>query len=361
MQAKERPRPKEPPLRRDAAIGRRAAEASRPLLMVDIDGVISLFGAPRRARARRRRGVLPLDRGHAPLPFVHRGRSPACARRALRARLGQRLGGAGQRTPPPPARAARAAAVPALRARASGARNAHWKLDAIEPTPARRPLAWIDDALDDACHEWAGSAPRPTLLVQTDPERGLTTRRRRSWRVGAGAGGAAARRAARRAAAGRPLAPSAAGAAAQRAPHATTAPARHRRASSAGVAACPARRVRSCATCARSRVRRAARPCALCICDGAPRRQECTRGARQRAGRRARAARRGRAERERRASRAGPRGARTALRIAELAVERVAGAVGGVGIAVPGDSRQRDARIRREAAVGRPRRGSRAP
>ena len=42
------------------------------------------------------------------------------------------------------------------------------------PTPANRPLAWIDDALDDACEAWAAARAAPTLLVRTDPATGLT-------------------------------------------------------------------------------------------------------------------------------------------------------------------------------------------
>jgi HAD domain in Swiss Army Knife RNA repair proteins len=52
--------------------------------------------------------------------------------------------------------------------------NAHWKLDAIDAYAGQRPLAWLDDALNDACHAWAESRAAPTLLVQTDPQRGLT-------------------------------------------------------------------------------------------------------------------------------------------------------------------------------------------
>ncbi len=58
--------------------------------------------------------------------------------------------------------------------RAVGRSNAHWKLDAIERYAAERPLAWIDDALDEDCREWARRRAAPTLLVQTDPRRGLT-------------------------------------------------------------------------------------------------------------------------------------------------------------------------------------------
>ena len=57
-----------------------------------------------------------------------------------------------------------------------GRSNAHWKLDAIDAYAGDRPLAWVDDALNDACHEWASARAAPTLLVQTDPQRGLTER-----------------------------------------------------------------------------------------------------------------------------------------------------------------------------------------
>lgn len=50
----------------------------------------------------------------------------------------------------------------------------HWKLDAIDAYCGRdRALAWVDDHLDDACVRWAGARPGPTLLVPTDPAVGL--------------------------------------------------------------------------------------------------------------------------------------------------------------------------------------------
>jgi hypothetical protein len=68
-------------------------------------------------------------------------------------------------------------ALPFLRfERAVGRGNAHWKLAAIEAYADGRALAWIDDALDDSCHAWAGARRLPTLLVQTEPHRGLTAR-----------------------------------------------------------------------------------------------------------------------------------------------------------------------------------------
>ena len=59
--------------------------------------------------------------------------------------------------------------------RSVGRTNAHWKLDAIDAyASATRPLAWIDDAFNGACHEWAEVRGAPTLLVQTMPASGLT-------------------------------------------------------------------------------------------------------------------------------------------------------------------------------------------
>jgi hypothetical protein len=51
--------------------------------------------------------------------------------------------------------------------------DGHWKLDAIDAYAGGRALAWIDDAFDESCHAWAAERPAPTLLVQTDPARGL--------------------------------------------------------------------------------------------------------------------------------------------------------------------------------------------
>jgi hypothetical protein len=55
-----------------------------------------------------------------------------------------------------------------------GATERHWKLDAIERHVGRhRPVAWIDDD-HDGCREWADGRPGPTLLVTTDPAVGIT-------------------------------------------------------------------------------------------------------------------------------------------------------------------------------------------
>ena len=54
--------------------------------------------------------------------------------------------------------------------------DGHWKLDAIDAYARERALAWIDDAFDESCHEWAEQRPAPTLLVRTDPAAGLTAK-----------------------------------------------------------------------------------------------------------------------------------------------------------------------------------------
>lgn len=54
--------------------------------------------------------------------------------------------------------------------------SAHWKLSAVERYAADRPAAWIDDSFNEACHFWANEREAPTLLVQTDPAVGITDR-----------------------------------------------------------------------------------------------------------------------------------------------------------------------------------------
>ena len=52
--------------------------------------------------------------------------------------------------------------------------DGHWKLAAIEAHTRGRPLAWIDDGIDESCEAWAAARPEPTLLMKTDPAVGLT-------------------------------------------------------------------------------------------------------------------------------------------------------------------------------------------
>jgi hypothetical protein len=51
----------------------------------------------------------------------------------------------------------------------------HWKLAAIERYAGdARPLAWIDDNHDERTRSWAQARPAPTLLIETDPATGLS-------------------------------------------------------------------------------------------------------------------------------------------------------------------------------------------
>jgi hypothetical protein len=52
--------------------------------------------------------------------------------------------------------------------------SAHWKLDAIERYARGRAAAWIDDNVDEECRAWAEARPWPTLIVQTQAPEGLT-------------------------------------------------------------------------------------------------------------------------------------------------------------------------------------------
>ena len=52
--------------------------------------------------------------------------------------------------------------------------TAHWKLEALEQYAGERPLAWVDDSLDESCHAWASARAAPTLLVPTESHIGIT-------------------------------------------------------------------------------------------------------------------------------------------------------------------------------------------
>jgi hypothetical protein len=151
-----------------------------PLLLVDVDGVLSLFGAARvapetllptlvdgvphllsRTAAEALQELVPAfecvwctgwkDRADAHLPHL----------------LGLPRG------------------WPHVRFKTGPNHGGHWKLGGIDAFAGPdRPLAWIDDHLDDACRVWAAARPGPTLLLETDPEVGLTrahVARARAW------------------------------------------------------------------------------------------------------------------------------------------------------------------------------------
>jgi hypothetical protein len=152
-------------------------ESSRPLLMVDIDGVISLFATPGRSWADRRTSEGSF---HSIEGIPHFLSSIAAAHLlglAAHFDLVWASGWEEKADEHLPHLLGLPKGLPFLRfARAVGKSNAHWKLEAIETFACGRPLAWIDDAFNEACQEWARERSALTLLVQTRPEHGLTSR-----------------------------------------------------------------------------------------------------------------------------------------------------------------------------------------
>jgi hypothetical protein len=143
----------------------------RPLLLVDVDGVISLFGFEGSER--------PAGSFHWIDGMPH-FLSAAAGEHLLSLREDFELvwaSGWEERANEYLPHLLGVPELPHLRfERAVGRANAHWKLDAIDAHAGERPLAWVDDAFNEACHEWAGARSAPTLLVQTAPASGLTPR-----------------------------------------------------------------------------------------------------------------------------------------------------------------------------------------
>ncbi len=79
--------------------------------------------------------------------------------------------------------------------------SADWKLAPLEEYARGRALAWIDDSLDESCYEWARARPEPTLLMETESPLGIQdihVEALVAWAGGPGAKGAQPRAADRR-------------------------------------------------------------------------------------------------------------------------------------------------------------------
>src|SRR5947199_5511734 len=144
----------------------------KPLLLVDVDGVISLFGFdPARPPAGR---YLMVD------GIIHL--LSATAGRCLQELAGEFdlawcTGWEEKANEYLPLALELGAPLPCVSFGAAAATPpAHWKLPAIDAFAAPcRPVAWIDAAHDDACRSWAIARPAPTLLVTTEPAAGIST------------------------------------------------------------------------------------------------------------------------------------------------------------------------------------------
>jgi hypothetical protein len=141
---------------------------SRPILAVDVDGVISLFGFDR-----------PPDRSLARFELVDgvvHCISLAAGERLLRLAEHFELVWASGWEDKANFYLPGLLGLPELPhlsfdGAASG--SAHWKLGPLDAFAVGRPLAWIDDNLDGSCFEWAEAREQPTLLVPTEPHLGL--------------------------------------------------------------------------------------------------------------------------------------------------------------------------------------------
>ena len=147
-----------------------AVDDGRPILALDVDGVISLFGFDG-----------PLDA--APGRFHLVGGMAHCIDDGVRDRL-RRLaeryeiiwatGWEDRANERLPEILGLPGELPFLTFDGNARfGTAHWKIAAIDAYAGDRPLAWVDDCLDDSCHRWASERSAPTLLVSTEPHQGL--------------------------------------------------------------------------------------------------------------------------------------------------------------------------------------------
>lgn len=179
---------------------RAAPRGERPLLLVDIDGVVSLFGFAPPSAADPLGAPRPAGSFHS-IDGIPHFLSADAARHLLA--LGEHFelawcsGWEERADEYLPALLGVPAGLPFLRfdgaVRGSGgsgsSTHGHWKLSAIDAHAGSRALAWIDDCLDAACREWAAARiarGAPTLLVQTEAAVGITVEHRHeltSWAV----------------------------------------------------------------------------------------------------------------------------------------------------------------------------------
>ncbi|MFL5870940.1 MAG: hypothetical protein ACJ75R_07645 [Solirubrobacterales bacterium] len=145
--------------------------SERPVLAVDVDGVISLFGFE--GPLEQAPGRFHLIDGIA--HCISDVAGPQLLRLADTYELIWATGWEDRANDHLPMILGLRAKLPCLhfdgRARFG---TAHWKLEALDEYTGDRPLAWIDDSLDESCHTWAAQRRAPTLLVPTESDIGLT-------------------------------------------------------------------------------------------------------------------------------------------------------------------------------------------
>jgi hypothetical protein len=146
-----------------------AAQPDRPILAVDVDGVISLFGFESIEAAPGRFELLD-GVPHCISPFA----GERLNRLAQHYELVWATGWEERANYHLPRILGLPEELPCLTFDGRAAfGSAHWKLEAITEFSGSRPLAWIDDNIDASCVDWARDREAPTLLVPTESERGI--------------------------------------------------------------------------------------------------------------------------------------------------------------------------------------------
>ena len=142
----------------------------RPILLVDVDGVLSLFGFGTAPPS----GLVPVAIDGIP-HFLSAQAGARLNRLAATFRCAWCTGWEERAEEHLPRLLGLPGGWPHLTfAAVAEAPERHWKLGAIESWAGpQAPLAWIDDDFDHSCAVWAAARGAPTLLVRTEPATGL--------------------------------------------------------------------------------------------------------------------------------------------------------------------------------------------
>ena len=155
----------------------------RPLLLVDVDGVISLFGydhaAPPAGRYQLVDGMIH---------FLSATAGEHLLRLAAEFDLAWCTGWEEKANDYLPVALGLPGSLPHVMFDPAGRpAHAHWKLGGIDRhVGPSRPIAWLDDAHDEGCRSWALARPGPTLLSPPTRRSASPTARWKSCSSGLG-------------------------------------------------------------------------------------------------------------------------------------------------------------------------------
>ena len=160
----------DPPQREDRDLTTVPHIDDRPILFLDVDGVISLFGFPANGP--------PPGAFHSIDGIIHcigERAAELLARLADRFELVWATGWEEKANEYLPHLLGLGRELPVLSFDGHAVfGSAHWKLGAIDRYAGDRPAAWIDDFVDDECRAWAARRDAPTLIVEAESAIGMT-------------------------------------------------------------------------------------------------------------------------------------------------------------------------------------------